>query len=126
MLACARLTWIQNQPPPPPPLVTNFCDFFLCIISLLLPPPLTQMREPDKWIHMLIPVLWVTTLSCSKVLIVLFLFTHFTKEYKPLQNIPICSIATIWTDSENQPYLLVFQQALFCGNQLQHSLICPN
>ena len=50
----------------------------------------------------------------------------FAEEYKTLWNIPIATVATVWTDSKTQSYLLVFHKALFFGNHLQHSLICPN
>ena len=56
-----------------------------------------------------------------------FISVHpFAEEYKPLCNIPIATISTVWTGSENQSYLLVFHKALFFSSCLQHSLICPN
>ncbi|KAL7575865.1 hypothetical protein ACA910_003181 [Epithemia clementina (nom. ined.)] len=51
----------------------------------------------------------------------------FAEEYAPLKDIPITTTATVWTDSNNNSYLLLFHQALFFGEKcLAQSLICPN
>ena len=50
----------------------------------------------------------------------------FAEEYNPLTNAPIATVATVWTDSENQSYLLVIHQALFLGDRMGSSLLCPN
>lgn len=51
----------------------------------------------------------------------------YSEEYKPIKDIPIATVATTWVDQRNgQPYLLVFNEALFFGSRLTHSLICPN
>ena len=50
----------------------------------------------------------------------------FAEEYNPLTNVPIATVATVWTDSENQSYLLVIHQALFLGDRMGSSLLCPN
>ena len=56
-----------------------------------------------------------------------FISVHpFDEEYKPLWNIPIGTVAAVWTHSDNESYVLVFHKVLFFGICLQHSLICPN
>ena len=51
----------------------------------------------------------------------------YSEEYKPIKNIPITTVATVWTDVPNaKQYLLLFHEALFFGDRLQQSLICPN
>ena len=51
----------------------------------------------------------------------------YSEEYKPITDIPIATVATVWIDESNgQPYLLIFHEALFFGDRLSHSLICPN
>ena len=44
----------------------------------------------------------------------------------PLSNVPIATAATVWTDSDNQSYLLVIHQAFFFGDRMGSSLLCPN
>ena len=50
----------------------------------------------------------------------------FSEEYTPLSNVPIATSATVWTDSDNQSYLLVIHQALFLWDRMDSSLLCPN
>eukprot|EP00536_Pseudo-nitzschia_multiseries_P016348 jgi/Psemu1/45862/gm1.45862_g len=51
----------------------------------------------------------------------------FSEEYKPLKKIPIGSCVTAWTSpTSGQVYIIVFHQALYFGNKLKNSLICPN
>ena len=51
----------------------------------------------------------------------------YSDEYQPLSNIPIANCATVWTDlTDNQSYLLVFYEALYFGDRMSNSLICPN
>eukprot|EP00536_Pseudo-nitzschia_multiseries_P011193 jgi/Psemu1/28140/gm1.28140_g len=51
----------------------------------------------------------------------------FSEEYKPIKKIPIGSCATAWTSpTSGQVYIIVFHQALYFGNKLKSSLICPN
>eukprot|EP00536_Pseudo-nitzschia_multiseries_P010379 jgi/Psemu1/203096/e_gw1.314.32.1 len=51
----------------------------------------------------------------------------FSEEYKPIKKIPIGSCATAWTSPiSGQVYIIVFHQALYFGNKLKNSLICPN
>eukprot|EP00536_Pseudo-nitzschia_multiseries_P008242 jgi/Psemu1/20009/gm1.20009_g len=51
----------------------------------------------------------------------------FSEDYKPIKKIPIGSCATAWTSpTSGQVYIIVFHQALYFGNKLKNSLICPN
>eukprot|EP00536_Pseudo-nitzschia_multiseries_P018230 jgi/Psemu1/54666/gm1.54666_g len=51
----------------------------------------------------------------------------FSEEYKPIKKIPIGSCAAAWTSpTSGQVYIIVFHQALYFGNKLKNSLICPN
>eukprot|EP00536_Pseudo-nitzschia_multiseries_P005282 jgi/Psemu1/12156/gm1.12156_g len=51
----------------------------------------------------------------------------FSEEYKPIKKIPIESCATAWiSPTSGQVYITVFHQALYFGNKLKNSLICPN
>ena len=50
----------------------------------------------------------------------------FAEEYKPLEDIPIATAATVWTSEQGTRYLLLFHEALFFGDRLDKSLICTN
>ena len=50
----------------------------------------------------------------------------YSEEYKPLKDIPITTAATVWTSSKGEHFLLLFHEALFFGDRLEKSLICPN
>jgi len=51
----------------------------------------------------------------------------FIGEYATLQDIPIASIATAWDSLvDGSTILLVINEALYFGDRLGHSLLCPN
>lgn len=51
----------------------------------------------------------------------------FSEDIGSLQNIPIEKVATTWIDPANgEVFILIFIHALYFGNKLDHSLICPN
>ena len=51
----------------------------------------------------------------------------YDKSISPIENVPIVSGATAWTDSRtNTTYVLVFNESLYYGSKLDHSLINPN
>jgi hypothetical protein len=51
----------------------------------------------------------------------------FTDEYQSMTDVPIVSAATAWTDDESgETVILWFNQILWYGNKLDHSLINPN
>ena len=51
----------------------------------------------------------------------------YSNEYEAISNMPVVHGATLWTDqNDNQGYILVFNEALWMGDSLPHSLINPN
>ena len=51
----------------------------------------------------------------------------YDKAYTPIANVPIVTGATAWDDTDSgQMYILVFNESLFYGTKLDHSLINPN
>ena len=51
----------------------------------------------------------------------------YSDEYEAISNVPVVHGATLWTDqNDNQGYILVFNEALWMGDSLPHSLINPN
>ena len=53
--------------------------------------------------------------------------TPYSDSYEPMQNIPIVHAATGWQSPvSGQIYILIFNEALWMGNTLDHTLINPN
>jgi hypothetical protein len=53
--------------------------------------------------------------------------TPFTDQYQAMKGIPIVSAATAWTDEESgETIILFFNQVLWYGDKINHSLINPN
>ena len=50
----------------------------------------------------------------------------FSDEMKPVKGIPVGPCGTVWTDHEGVESLLVFNEALYFGDRMSHSLLCPN
>ena len=51
----------------------------------------------------------------------------YTDEYDAIRNVPIVTGATVWTSSQDgAAILLVFNEALWMGDRLHHTLINPN
>ena len=51
----------------------------------------------------------------------------YDKSYEPIDNIPIVTGMKAYDDdATGQTYILVFHEALYCGNKLDYSLINPN
>ena len=51
----------------------------------------------------------------------------YSDEYEAISNVPVVCGATLWMDqNDNQGYILVFNEALWMGDTLPHSLINPN
>ena len=51
----------------------------------------------------------------------------FSEESHPFKNILIGSVAMAWVDPKtSETIILVFNKALFFGDHLKHSLLCPN
>ena len=51
----------------------------------------------------------------------------YLDDYKAIKNVLVVCGATLWTDTvDNQEYILVFNESLWMGDSLTHSLINPN
>jgi len=51
----------------------------------------------------------------------------FSDDYEPMKQVPIAKVATAYDDpSTGETYILIFGQALYMGQSLDHTLICPN
>jgi len=51
----------------------------------------------------------------------------FSDESRPFREIPIGSLATAWVDPDTSAtVILVFNEGLYFGDRLDHSLLCPN
>lgn len=51
----------------------------------------------------------------------------YDSSYTPMTNVPIVTGATAWTDPyDNKTYILVFNESLYYGTKLDHSLLNPN
>ena len=51
----------------------------------------------------------------------------YTDEYDAITDAPVVRGATLWTDQHtNNEYILIFNEALWMGDTLTHSLINPN
>jgi hypothetical protein len=50
----------------------------------------------------------------------------FIGEYAPLEDIPIASVATAWDNPvDGSTVILVINEALYFGERMSHSLLCP-
>ena len=50
----------------------------------------------------------------------------FTEEYKPIEGVPIARCATAIDLNGGETLILVINEALFFGNRMTHTLLCPN
>ena len=51
----------------------------------------------------------------------------FSDERKPFADVPIGTIATAWVNpADGEVIVLVMNEALYFGDRLDHTLICPN
>ena len=51
----------------------------------------------------------------------------YSDDYEAIKDVPVVCGAMLWTDTaDNQEYILVFNQSLWMGDSLTHSLINPN
>jgi hypothetical protein len=51
----------------------------------------------------------------------------FSEEFEPIQDVRVASVATAWCDGMGGPtYILIFNEALYFGGEMGHSLINPN
>jgi hypothetical protein len=51
----------------------------------------------------------------------------FSNEFEPRQDIHVSTVAFLWEDPESgKQYILIVHEALYFGNELDHSLFNPN
>ena len=50
----------------------------------------------------------------------------FHDNFEPIKDVPVARVATAWTDQDGVTRILVINEALFFGSQMDHSLINPN
>jgi len=51
----------------------------------------------------------------------------FSDSYQPMSQVPIAKVATAYDHpATGETFILIFGQALYLGDQLDHTLICPN
>ena len=51
----------------------------------------------------------------------------FSDERKPFADVPIGTIATAWVNRKTgETFVLIYNEALYFGNRLDHTLLCPN
>ena len=51
----------------------------------------------------------------------------YSDDYEAIKNVPVVCGATLWTDTvDNQEYILMFNESLWMGDSLTHSLINPS
>jgi hypothetical protein len=51
----------------------------------------------------------------------------FSENYEPMKQVPIAKVATAYDHpSSGETFILVFGQAIYLGDKLEHTLICPN
>ena len=51
----------------------------------------------------------------------------YSNNYEPIQNVPVAKVATAYDhQATGETFILIFGQALFMGDSMEHTLICPN
>jgi hypothetical protein len=51
----------------------------------------------------------------------------FIGEYKPLEDVPIATVATAWDKpTDGATIVLIIHEALFFGSRMPYSLLCSN
>jgi hypothetical protein len=51
----------------------------------------------------------------------------YSSQYEPIKNVPIAKVATAYDHPQTgETFILIFGQALYLGDELEHTLICPN
>jgi hypothetical protein len=50
----------------------------------------------------------------------------FSNQYEELQEVPIVKAATAYDAPNGEVYILILNQALYLGDHMTHSLLCPN
>ena len=50
----------------------------------------------------------------------------FHDDFAPIQDVPVARVATAWKDRDGATQILVVNEALYFGSEMDHSLINPN
>lgn len=51
----------------------------------------------------------------------------FIGEYNPIEDVPVASVATAWDNPvDGSTVILVINEALYFGDRMEYSLLCPN
>jgi hypothetical protein len=50
----------------------------------------------------------------------------FSKHYGKLDNVPIVKAGTVYDSPTGETFILVLGQAIYLGDYIAHSLLCPN
>jgi hypothetical protein len=51
----------------------------------------------------------------------------YTDHYEPISNVLVAKVATAYDHpTTGETFILVFGQALYMGDRMDHTLICPN
>ena len=50
----------------------------------------------------------------------------YNSSYDPIKDVPIVTGATTFTDEKVISYIILINEALYCGDKLDHSLLNPN
>ena len=50
----------------------------------------------------------------------------YADSYEPIKNVPIAKVATAYDHPTGETFIIIFGQALYMGDTMEHSLICPN
>jgi hypothetical protein len=53
--------------------------------------------------------------------------TPYSDQYDAIMDIPIATVVMIWENPKNgELWMLIIHEALYFGNKLKESLLCPN
>jgi 3'-phosphoadenosine 5'-phosphosulfate (PAPS) 3'-phosphatase len=50
----------------------------------------------------------------------------YANSYEPIKNVLIAKVATAYDHPSGETFIIIFGQALYMGENIDHSLICPN
>ena len=50
----------------------------------------------------------------------------FSSEYNSIDDIPIATVATAYDTGKGETYILIYNEALYFGDRMSHTLLCPN
>jgi hypothetical protein len=50
----------------------------------------------------------------------------FSSEHNSIDDIPIATVATAYDTGKGETYILIYNEALYFGDRMSHTLLCPN